>query len=285
MKKMVNMTAWLILKILIGVVAFILAVSLLQFLISIHPSRHYSDVTPKDHGIDYEKVEFETSDGVVIKGWFLDAKKNKTVIVGHGYPFDKGNIFSAGKFLYPDYNLLFYDHRYFGESSGRITTVGAKEVRDVEAAVEFVNGRYKHNSVGLYGFSLSASVMLRIKDVKAIVADSPYSDLGFMIKDVYRFFGPLRWPFVQVTKLLTRVFLWVDVDDVSPAKSVKDSKIPILLIHGDKDSQIPVENSYRIKESNPDIELWVVEGADHMQANDDPGYEKKVKVFFGKHMR
>jgi len=104
--------SWPLLKIVLFIVGFIIVASLAQFILSIHPPRYYESKTPEDYFLAYENVSFNTSDGIKISGWLLRSKKaNGTVIVGHGYPFDKGNIFPVAKFLYPDYNLLFYDHR------------------------------------------------------------------------------------------------------------------------------------------------------------------------------
>ena len=278
----------LIIRILIYVVGFILLFSILQFFLSIHPPRYYDKDTPKNYEIEYENISFLTSDKIKIKGWLLRSKKPAgTVIVGHGYPFDKGNILPVTLFLYPDYNLLFYDHRYFGESSGKITTVGVHEVEDVRAAVKFVRKKIsKEEQIALYGFSLSASAMLMSNvNVKAIIADSPYASLEIMVQHVYRMFGPLKYPFVKTTELLTNLFFGVSPQEVSPALAVKNSKIPILLIHGDRDSQIPVENSYIIKEANKNITFWVVKGSDHGQAFSMPEYKRKVKSFLQKNMQ
>lgn len=276
--------------IVIGIIiGIILVMSLFQFFISIHPPRYYDSSTPNDYGLEYERVSFVTSDGVKIRGWLIESEKaNASVIIGHGYPFDKGNILHVGKFLYPDYNLLFYDHRYFGESEGKITTVGMREVEDVKAAIKFVKERFgKEEAIALYGFSLSASAMIGAKEeVNAIVADSPYADLDKMIKHVYFMFGPLKFPFVITTNLLSKIFFSRWPREVSPALAVRDLNVPILLIHGERDSQIPVENAYALKESNPNIELWIVKGAEHghshfLYKNE---YERRVKEFLRRYM-
>ena len=278
----------LIIKIIIYVIGFILLFSILQFVISIHPPRYYDKDTPDNHGIRYKNVSFFTYDKINIKGWLLRSEKAKgTVIVGHGYPFDKGNILPAALFLYPNYNLLYYDHRYFGGSSGKITTVGIREVEDVKAAVEFIRKEFgRKEKIALYGFSLSASAMLMSNlNVKAIIADSPYASLEMMVQQVYRIFGPLKYPFVKFINFLVKLFFGVNIKDVSPALAVRNSKIPILLIHGDKDSQIPVENSYAIKEANPNITLWIVKDSDHGQAFSMPEYKRRVKDFLQKNMK
>lgn len=277
-----------LLKIILIIAGFFLSISLLQFLLSIHPLRYYDDNNPSDYGLKYEDVSFTTSDKITIKAWLIPSKTaNGTVIIGHGYPFDKGNILPVAKFLYPDYNLLFYDHRYFGESSGAITTVGIKEVEDVKAAVKFVRKRF-NGSIALYGFSLSASAMLMSKvNVNAIISDSAYADLEMMINHIYSMFGILKFPFVQITKAITIIFFRVDPKDVSPSLAVKNTNIPILVIHGEKDSQIPVENAYALKENNPDIDLWIVKNSDHGQAYSlfKNEYQNRIKSFLKKNMK
>jgi len=283
-----NATLLLIFKTALFLVGFIIIISLLQFFINIHPPRFYDKDIPSNYGLDYEKISFKTSDDIQIKGWFITSKEsNGTVIVGHGYPFDKGNILPVVKFLYPEYNVLLYDHRYFGESSGWITTAGMNEVKDVEAAVAFVKEKYEDKPIALYGFSLSAASMLMVDvEVNAIVSDSSYADLENMVRHIYKIFGPLKYPFVKMTNIYARIFFGVHPREISPALAIKNKNIPILVIHGEKDSQIPVENVHLLKESNPSIELWIVESANHGQAYAlyKEEYKKRVKDFLRKNM-
>ena len=280
----------LIIKIVLFLIGLVILVSLLQFFISIHPPKYTSKTNPSNFNLQYETVSFQTSDKIKIKAWLIPSKSaNSTVIIGHGYPFDKSNILPVVKFLYPDHNLLLYDHRYFGESEGKITTVGLHEVKDVDAAIEFVRKKFgKNHPIALYGFSLSASAMLMSKSsVNAVIADSPYADLERMINQVYSFFGPLKYPFVKITSLLGKLFLKSNPKEVSPLIFVKNSKVPILVIHGEKDSQISVDNSYSLKEANPNIELWIVPNADHGEsyALAREEYENKVKNFLNSNIR
>lgn len=280
---------WVVLKIILIVIGFILMYSFLQFLVNIHPPRYYDPATPGNYGLKYENISFITSDKIKIKAWLIASEKaNGTIIIGHGYPFNKGNILHVVKFLHPSYNLLLYDHRYFGESEGKITTAGLYETRDVKAAINFTQKRFPGKPIALYGFSLSASAMLMTKSkINAIIADSPYADLNKMIKHIYSIFGPLKFPFVITTNLLAKIFFGKWPKDISPALAVRDYDVPIFIIHGEKDSQIPVENAYALKENNPNIEFWIVEGADHGQvyAFHPKKYKTKIKSFLRKHMK
>jgi pimeloyl-ACP methyl ester carboxylesterase len=52
----------------------------------------------------------------------------------------------------------------------------------------------------------------------------------------------------------------------SAEKAVESTKVPVLLIHGQLDSNIPVRHSRRIAVGNRDVALWEVPGADHCGA-------------------
>ena len=290
MRKNVKMVL-VVIGIIIGI---IIIFSVLTFIISVHPPKLDEKRTPADLGLDYEEVSFKTSDGLTLRGWFIPSNYSKaTIIVGHGYPFSKSNILGLGKFLNKHYNLLLFDFRYFGESQGRYTTAGWKEQKDVLAAINYLKSRKDINKskIGAIGFSLSAStfIMTKTSDIKAIVADSPYASLDNMIERSYFIFpGPLKLPFVWITKLLAKITFGLNTKDISPEKDIKDIGIPVLLIHGDRDSQIPVENSKVLYEASDKnlTELWLVEGADHgySYASNPDKYEKRVLEFFDEHL-
>ena len=283
----------MVLSIIGVIIVSIIALSVFNFILSIHPPKLGEKRTPEVFNLKYEDVSFKTSDGLTLRGWFIPSNHSKAVIiVGHGYPFSKSDVLSFAPFLHKRYNLLFFDFRYFGDSDGRYTTVGWKEQKDLLAAVSYLKTRkdIDPNKIGSLGFSLSASTMLMTKsDIKAIVADSPYANLDNMIEQSYRIFpGFTKLPFTFITKILAKIVLGLDTKEVSSENSIKNLGVPVLLIHGEKDSQIPVENSKTLYEaSNKSLtELWLVKGADHgySHALNTEEYEKKVLDFFDKHL-
>jgi uncharacterized protein len=280
------------LPIILGIIIFILAFSLLTFFLYIHPIKYSTPGNPKTYGLDYEKVEFQTQDGLTLRGWFIPSNhSNATIIVGHGFPFDKANIFPATKFLNKHYNLFYYDFRYFGESDGKITTIGWKEQQDMLDAISYLKTRkdVNKNKIGVLGFSLSAAVplMLKTNDIKAIVADSSYASLYKAIQRAYFIFPWVsKYPFVWTTSLYSKLFLNINIFKISPEESVKNLETPIFFIHGDKDSQIPVEHSKALHENAPNSNLWIVEGAVHGMSFsiNKKQYETRVLEFFDKHL-
>ena len=273
---------------IIGFVILLIALfSLLNFFLNTHPPKFRSKETPADHGLEYEKIRFKTKDGYTLAGWLIPGKKNSpTIIAGHGYPFDKGNILPVVKFLHPDYTLFLFDFRSFGESEGNLTTAGAREIEDFNAALRYLKSRKDVNhTFGAYGFSLSAAtfIMANNSEIKAIVADSAYASITDITEALYWYFGPLKYPFVWTTLLYGKLFYGIDT-----GKYVAHVTAPTLLIHGSADSQIPLHNSQKIyeKADKKMAELWIIKGADHgmSYATNPKEYKARVKDFFKKHL-
>ena len=282
--------AW---KLVAYILVFILVLSLVNFLLSVFPPKYKTKLSPEDYNMKYENVKIKTDDGLTLDAWLIVANKTKpTIIVGHGYPFDKANILSLAEFFYPKYNLFLFDFRSFGQSEGKVTTVGYKETKDVEAAVKYLKSRKDlKQSFGAIGFSLGAAaiIMAHPKEIKAIIADSSYATIDKMLERSYFMFGPLKFPFVGLTQLYARIFLGISTKEIQPMESIKEVKVPVLLIHGENDMQIYPENSKLIYEnSNKNkTELWLVPKAGHgfAYSKDPAAYKKKTLEFFKRHLK
>jgi len=275
----------------------------------VHPPTISSKDHPGSYGLEYQPVSFTTADGLLLKGWFIPAATASpgrdtqeqeipgescgTIIVGHGYPFDKANILQHALFLHSRFHLFLFDFRYFGESEGAYTTAGLLETADVRAAIDYLKSRkdVRPEQTGALGFSMSAStfILTRHPAVKATVADSPYASLEQLIARQFFFLpGITKWPFVELTKFYAWLLLGLRVADAAPAEAVRDLDIPLLIIHGEADLQIPLEHSQAIY-ANADpkrTQLWIVPGADHGFAHglEGPRYEVRVRQFFEKHL-
>jgi len=278
---------------LFSIIGFILLVASLQFLLGIMPRTIDRETTPAAYNLSYDTISFSTADGQTLAGWWIPAEQDtgKTVIAGHGYPTSKSDIIEMVNFLHKDYNLLLFDFRYFGDSTGSYTTIGHDEQQDVTAAIDYVKETHPDHSIALYGFSMSAATFIAANDrrVDAIIADSPYASLQQQLEQVYWLFpGPLKQPFVWTTALLARTFLGFWPAAVSPAATVTDQASPLLLIHGTADSNIPASNSRTIyQNANQSMtELMIVEGAGHVRSQhiEPERYRQTVRSFLNTHL-
>ena len=282
------MQIWL--NIIIFIVLFLVIFSLLTFYMSLHPQKIITDLNPSDLGLKYEEVIFKSTDGIKLSGWFISNKKTKAaIIVMHGYPADKANLLDIAYFLAKDFNVFLFDFRSFGRSEGSYTTAGALEKNDLLGAIEYLDKEKSITKVGLYGFSLGGAVALMANNsnVKAIVTDSAYARLSDIVKHMYSIFFIFKYFLAYLTKLYGVLFLKINIDDINPVDNIKSVKAPILLIHSEKDSQIPVEEAYLLHDAKKNSELWIVDGADHgmIHSLNPEEYKKRVIGFFKENLK
>jgi pimeloyl-ACP methyl ester carboxylesterase len=112
----------IILRVFLIVFGFLVVISLWGFYSSIRPPKILSSLTPRDLKMGYENASFRTADGLTLRGWYIPTARRteKTLILLHGYPADKGDILPALAFLHEDFNLLLFDFRYLGKSEAAI---------------------------------------------------------------------------------------------------------------------------------------------------------------------
>ena len=73
-------------------------------------------------------------------------------------------------------------------------------------------------------------------------------------------------PVVEAALLRARWKYKLNFEDASPENSVAATAIPIFLIHGQDDSNIPVRHSRQIQAHNSQISFWEVPHANHCGA-------------------
>jgi dipeptidyl aminopeptidase/acylaminoacyl peptidase len=278
-----------ILRVVLIAFSILVILSLFGFYVSVRPPKIKSALTPRDLQMTYEDVSFKTADGIRLRGWHIPAAKTggKTLILLHGYPADKGNILPALAFLHADFNLLLFDFRYLGQSEGSYSTAGAKEVEDLLAAIQFLKSRGT-TDIGVWGFSMGGAVALmavpRAPEIKAVISESSYASLAGMALQLFQI-PALNYPIAYLVGFWAKMFLGIDLRDVSPAERIRDSKLPILLIHSSGDAVIPFAHArvlQRALANNPRAEFWFHQEFAHGQLASD--YRDRVRSFFDKNL-
>ena len=106
---------------------------------------------------------------------------------------------------------------------------------------------------------------------RSVVAESPFATFEEIAR--YRLAqasGAPRWAFWPVAKIgfaYARVRYGVNLRKASVVAAVREGRVPILLIHGALDRNIPIEESREIAAANPNyIRLWEVPRGEHVNA-------------------
>src|SRR4029077_21173945 len=130
---------------------------------------------------------------------------------------------------------------------------GAKEVEDLLAAVQFLKSRGV-NEVGVWGFSMGGAVVLmsieKAPEIRAVISESSYSSLSEMTFELLRI-PVINYPIAYLVGFWAKLFLGIDVSKASPADRIRNTKIPILLIHSSADAVIPFSQARRLQQAPP----------------------------------
>jgi hypothetical protein len=133
-----------------------------------------AEVPQADLGAAYQSVEFTTSDGVTLKGWYVPSKNRAAVIVSPGR---SGTQNEAKMLARHGYGALLFDRRGEGESEGDPNAFGWQGERDIRAAVAFLEGRpdVDPERIGGLGLSVGGEMMIEAaaesSELKAIVSE------------------------------------------------------------------------------------------------------------------
>lgn len=242
---------------------------------------------PKD--LICENVEFLSQSKANIKGWFVEGKKGKgVVILMHGVGASRlATIDRIGFLNKSGFSVLSFDFQAHGESIGDQITFGFLESRDSDAAIEFVKKKLPDEKVGVIGISMGGAAFLLSKnkaEADAVVLEMVYSTMQVALENRLN-----MWLFDGAeifTPLLSYQFkprFGFSIDDLRPIDKIKQIKSPVLFIVGEKDlhASLPESKEF-LDEANEPKDLWVVPNAAHQDLHQlvPNDYEKKVLDFF-----
>lgn len=245
--------------------------------------------------IPFEEVRTVSFDGLSLYGRIYFRSPGAPFhIQFNGYKGNGIRDFSGGLqlALASGGNVLLTDQRAHGRSEGHTITFGVKERRDVLSWVRFITDRYGGDvKIYLEGVSMGAATVLMASDlplpqnVRGIIADCPYSSpfaVTAAVADRIVRVKYVTYPFIILGALLFGRFR---ILSSSAVRSVKNSRVPILIIHGTGDRFVPVEMSRKIRGAAPDrVTLVEVEGAPHglSYLKDYGAYKKEFLAFLNK---
>jgi len=234
----------------------------------------------------YETVSFRSTDGVLLKGWWFPntaTRADRAVVLVHG----RGQNRIASSFrpdlvaqllLASGYSVLTFDLRGHGESEGDRYSLGQYEPRDIVAAIDFAatKASIDRRRVAVIGESLGAgSAIMTVgldPTIGPVVTDSAYADGYTVVSEVGTNYTGLPSWFTPGIVIVSRIFFGLDVASVKPAEVVRaHPERAWLFIQCDADRTVYAHHGADLKaaSANPDTQLWMVHGCDHVKAFTD----------------
>jgi fermentation-respiration switch protein FrsA (DUF1100 family) len=258
---------------------------------------HYPDPndgrTPKSYNVNFQWIDFTSSDGVPLKGWYIPAEGEArgTIIYCHGWNRTRIEMLPDAVFGHQlGYNGLLFDFRHQGMSGGSITTLGYQERFDIVGAVKYALERqHAGRPVVVWGVSMGASAALlaasETPDISAVISDSSFDTLLEMMRHhTTLFFHIPGFPLGdEVAHLLARRGNF-KVDDFDMVRAVeRDGDKPILFVAASGDRRMPPALAQKLYDhSRSPLKKMIVlpanrHGEAFTQATD--AYEKAVTDF------
>jgi hypothetical protein len=247
-------------------------------------------------------IQISAEDGSTLRAWnFVPRAGNgDVVIVQHGQGDSRAGMLGyADMLLRHGYDVLLPDSRAAGTSGGAIVTFGVIEAGDFNLWYNWLKANEAPRCIFAIGNSMGAAIVLeaaaRQPGYCAVVAESVFSSFR---ETAYlrtgQTFGKGPWlgrtflfPTVEAGLIYAQFKYGIDLTDSSPIDAARHTHVPILLIHGLADNNLPPINSERIKAADPGAQLWEPAGAGHCGAISiaPEEYERRVVGWFESHDR
>ncbi|MEM7161919.1 MAG: alpha/beta fold hydrolase [Bacteroidota bacterium] len=246
---------------LTGVIFYVIASFILYFFqekFIFHPYKLDSDHSFA-FSADFEELNFTTQDNEQISAVHFKKENPKGILLFfHG---NTGNIQVCGPFAYPfldqGWDVLVFDYRSFGKSSGELTLDNL--LNDGHLAYEYAMSHFEENKIIIYGQSLGTGIARSLAsnyNPQLLVLEAPYYSLKHVAQK--------QFPFMPISLLLKY--------NLNNAEYLKKVKCPIRVFHGTDDQTIPIENSRLLKSEFPRIMLHELKSIGHNDVNSHPAY-------------
>jgi alpha-beta hydrolase superfamily lysophospholipase len=229
----------------------------------LHPPRHVGVGIPPH---TCESTTF-TGEGLHLEGWRCHppGEIRGTLVYLHGIGDNRWS--GAGiiqRFGARGFDVVVYDERAHGQSDGDACTYGFFEKLDLHRVLDTIRG-----PIVLLGHSLGGAIALQEAAddprVTTVVAAETFSDLRTVSTE--------RAPFFFTAGVIDRGFRLAErearfqVDAVSPVKAAARITIPVLVIHGEADTDTPPSHSRRVFDALAGSKrLILVPGARHNES-------------------
>lgn len=271
----------------LGLAVFVaILVSFVYARLVVRSHRQPLTISPRDYDLQYEDVEFTSSDGLLIKGWFIPGASKKTVVIGHPWPFNRHGfepenqgiiklfkvrvdmLKTAKAFHQEGYSILMFDFRNHGESERGITGIGVNEYQDALGALSYLETRedIDISHIGMVGFCMAGNAFMRLVTKssipKCLIAIQPVSIAISTKRFLQRLTGSsIASVIVWLMSKMCQLQGGYSFEEMSPLRVAPSIETPTLYIQAEGDPWGTVEDVRSFCDATPaPKELWIIEG-------------------------
>ena len=223
--------------------------------------------------------------------FYVDNHSKRTAVVVHGWRDCAIKFFWLAR-IYNHllgYNVVMPELHACGESDGDAIRMGWLDRLDLLHWVQF----FQTDTMVVHGVSMGAATTMMlsgesmpqgIRDLR-FVEDCGYTsvwdEFAIQLRDS---FNLPAFPLLHSTSLLCRLRYGWSFGQASALRQVSKCRYPMLFIHGDSDTFVPVRMVYPLYDAKPSPKtLWISPGAAHAQSylQHKEEYVRQIREFLG----
>lgn len=232
----------------------------------LRPSRDPINDSNESNQHHYQTVRFKTTRGLMLEGWWICATQaHGHVILTHGWGANRKALQPLVPLLVSaGWNVLLFDVRNHGNSDEDSFSSMPRFAEDIDAAIAWLHQTHEQHPIALIGHSVGAAATLlaasRRNDLSAVVSLSSFAHPADMMKrwlaDKGIPYFPVGWYVLRyVERVIGHTF-----DSIAPMKTIQQVQCPILLVHGESDTIIPIVDAHQLAGKLNNAELRIVSG-------------------------
>lgn len=218
---------------------------------------------------DAEPVDFTGPDAAVLRGLLLRTDRaSGSALVVHGWGGSAVDLLPVGRLLQGEgLDVLLLDARGHGRSDDTPLTSMPHIAADVDAAVRWWRGSdLSHDQLLLVGHSVGAGACLLAAcgkpDVTGLVLIASMAHPEQVMRRVLADAGAPRLVIGPALRIVEHL-IGQRFDAFAPLHVLPQLETPVLLLHGERDATIPVEDAHALAAVARNGELLVLPGAGH----------------------
>jgi uncharacterized protein len=244
--------------------------------------------TPGDLGLAAEQVWLESNGGTRLHGWFVPvAGPAPAVLVVHGWGGSASLMLPFAPELHrAGFHAFFLDVRNHGLSEPDRFVSMPRFADDLEEALDWLSERPEVTTIGVIGHSVGAGAAIfsasRGRSPEAVVSVAAPADPGDLMRELM---ARLPRPLLGAALAVVQRIIGARFEDFAPRHRISLVESPMLLVHGDADSVVPVASLHELAVAQPRAELLVVEGGGHSDFERFAPHIGEITGFLSRHLK
>ena len=198
--------------------------------------------------MEKKQILFKNKKGLKLSGTYNHvSSESSSIIIMHGFRSDKENKSNWANYLSENnFNVLRFDFTGHGKSEGNLEDITPETLNDdAKSALDYITSKTS-GKIGVTGHSLGGLATIMISCDERVNSSSPIApptDFSSRKLGLEKFDNESK-----------------DMDVISIVKKIK---IPMMFIHGDNDTVVPLSDSQNAVKNAVNAKLEIIEGLPH----------------------